>query len=260
MDAMFVAFFFLLLCNDSRHIAAPHSSSFEREHRSEGNIYSTPYHFVFVFFDVRCVFVSALSPSFDGWRGDGEYRYYSSCRRCRSLPCFSRTLLLRSTHVCLPVVDLRGKLKICVPPFYNRYWLLRSLKDPIVGTTIGIDRIPICKFLSLVVVFALVSNDFRFSRSGAAVETAVFRRGRGLHLRHGLLCYCSHGTPRGTHHHITTCYPSRKRSCCVDNVHSFRNEIPPATSCVHCSPSPVQSLLALHRASEPGIRWHRCRR
>ncbi|CAN0028996.1 unnamed protein product, partial [Laminaria digitata] len=36
------------------------------------------------------------------------------------------------------------------------YWLLRSLKDPIVGTILGVDYIPSCKMVSLVVVFFLV--------------------------------------------------------------------------------------------------------
>ncbi|CBJ29086.1 conserved unknown protein [Ectocarpus siliculosus] len=36
------------------------------------------------------------------------------------------------------------------------YWLLRSLKDPIVATIVGVDFIPRCKMLSLVVVFSLV--------------------------------------------------------------------------------------------------------
>lgn len=38
----------------------------------------------------------------------------------------------------------------------DRYWLLRSLKDAIVKTTMGADYIPKCKMMSLVVVFALV--------------------------------------------------------------------------------------------------------
>jgi AAA family ATP:ADP antiporter len=36
------------------------------------------------------------------------------------------------------------------------YWLLRSLKDPIVSTIVGVEYIPKCKMMSLVVVFALV--------------------------------------------------------------------------------------------------------
>lgn len=36
------------------------------------------------------------------------------------------------------------------------YWLLRSLKDPIISTIDGVDRIPQAKILSLFVVFALV--------------------------------------------------------------------------------------------------------
>ncbi|KAG5184352.1 hypothetical protein JKP88DRAFT_269750 [Tribonema minus] len=36
------------------------------------------------------------------------------------------------------------------------YWLLRSLKDPIVATIVGVEYIPRCKMVSLVVVFALV--------------------------------------------------------------------------------------------------------
>jgi len=37
------------------------------------------------------------------------------------------------------------------------YWLLRSLKDPIVATINGVEYIPKCKILSLFVVFALVA-------------------------------------------------------------------------------------------------------
>ncbi|CAM9492176.1 unnamed protein product [Pylaiella littoralis] len=36
------------------------------------------------------------------------------------------------------------------------YWLLRSLKDPIVATIVGVQYIPKCKMLSLLVVFTLV--------------------------------------------------------------------------------------------------------
>ena len=36
------------------------------------------------------------------------------------------------------------------------YWLLRSLKDPIVAATLGVEYIPKCKMASLVVVFTLV--------------------------------------------------------------------------------------------------------
>jgi len=36
------------------------------------------------------------------------------------------------------------------------YWLLRSLKDPIVSAILGVEYIPKCKMLSLVVVFGLV--------------------------------------------------------------------------------------------------------
>eukprot|EP01084_Bolivina_argentea_P110451 197218_1 len=36
------------------------------------------------------------------------------------------------------------------------YWLLRSLKDPIVSTIVGVEYIPKCKILSLAVVFCLV--------------------------------------------------------------------------------------------------------
>ena len=36
------------------------------------------------------------------------------------------------------------------------YWLLRSIKDPIISTIDGVDRIPQAKMLSLAVVFALV--------------------------------------------------------------------------------------------------------
>ncbi|CAM9648266.1 unnamed protein product, partial [Phaeothamnion confervicola] len=36
------------------------------------------------------------------------------------------------------------------------YWLLRSLKDPIVSTIVGVEYIPKCKMMSLVVVFVLV--------------------------------------------------------------------------------------------------------
>jgi len=36
------------------------------------------------------------------------------------------------------------------------YWLLRSLKDPIVAATQGVSYIPTCKMVSLIVVFALV--------------------------------------------------------------------------------------------------------
>lgn len=41
----------------------------------------------------------------------------------------------------------------------GRYWLLRSLKDPIVATILGVDCIPKCKMVSLVVVFFLVSEE-----------------------------------------------------------------------------------------------------
>jgi len=37
------------------------------------------------------------------------------------------------------------------------YWLLRSLKDPIVATIVGVEYIPKCKILSLFVVFGLVA-------------------------------------------------------------------------------------------------------
>mmetsp|Transcript_18422 Transcript_18422/g.25311 ORF Transcript_18422/g.25311 Transcript_18422/m.25311 type:complete len:525 (+) Transcript_18422:66-1640(+) len=37
------------------------------------------------------------------------------------------------------------------------YWLLRSLKDPIVATIVGVEYIPKCKILSLFVVFGLVT-------------------------------------------------------------------------------------------------------
>lgn len=46
----------------------------------------------------------------------------------------------------------------------NRYWLLRSLKDPIVAAIVGVEYIPTCKMLSLVVVFTLVSGRTLSSR------------------------------------------------------------------------------------------------
>ena len=59
-----------------------------------------------------------------------------------------------------------------IPP--RRYWLLRSLKDPIVGTILGVEYIPRCKILSLAVVFCLVCpafpmnvNIFAVLRSGS---------------------------------------------------------------------------------------------
>ena len=57
----------------------------------------------------------------------------------------------------------------------NRYWLLRSLKDPIVATIVGVDYIPNCKMLSLVVVFTLVSQHVLVRGKD---ETAVGRSGR----------------------------------------------------------------------------------
>lgn len=43
---------------------------------------------------------------------------------------------------------------------FLRYWLLRSLKDAIVITTMGEDYIPNCKMMSLVVVLSLVRPCF----------------------------------------------------------------------------------------------------
>ena len=36
------------------------------------------------------------------------------------------------------------------------YWLLRSLKDPVIATICGVEYIPLAKMLSVVVVLVLV--------------------------------------------------------------------------------------------------------
>lgn len=54
--------------------------------------------------------------------------------------------------------------------FVDRYWLLRSLKDPIVATIVGVEYIPKCKMLSLVVVFTLVC------------QSEFCNRGRWIHM------------------------------------------------------------------------------
>lgn len=57
-----------------------------------------------------------------------------------------------SPHERSRVVWLAGTLLFII----GGYWLLRSLKDPIVAATQGVSYIPTCKMVSLVVVFALV--------------------------------------------------------------------------------------------------------
>ena len=52
----------------------------------------------------------------------------------------------------LRVIWLSGTLFFIV----GGYWLLRSLKDPIIATLVGVDRIPQAKIGSLFVVLALV--------------------------------------------------------------------------------------------------------
>ena len=52
----------------------------------------------------------------------------------------------------LRVLWLSGTLFFIV----GGYWLLRSLKDPIMANTVGVDRIPQAKMLSVLVVLVLV--------------------------------------------------------------------------------------------------------
>jgi ATP/ADP translocase len=67
---------------------------------------------------------------------------FLSSRRYGELPVAER----------LRVAWLAGTLFFII----GGYWLLRSLKDPIVSTIVGVEYIPKCKMVSLVVVFALV--------------------------------------------------------------------------------------------------------
>eukprot|EP00903_Cladosiphon_okamuranus_P017115 g15768.t1 len=66
--------------------------------------------------------------------------------------------VLKGLYGDLPASDLLRVAWLAGTLFFiiGGYWLLRSLKDPIVATVVGVDYIPNCKMLSLVVVFSLV--------------------------------------------------------------------------------------------------------
>lgn len=125
---------------------------------------------------------------------------------------------------CVPIIPHRR-------PSIHRYWLLRSLKDPIVATIVGVDYIPRCKMLSPVVVLTLVSVS-GLSRSGEGAETGAFPRCRQRVLRS-----C---TPR---------FPPHLGALrCVDSFHRFRTVISPSASCVR------QFCTAVHVARSLGNR------